>query len=396
MKLLFVHTAERAKEDDKGNLYTDGSYNPEVWDRYLSISNNLCVIFRKDPIKYDPEYAKKAFNPLKAGISLIEVKDRTASLKEYLSIKNIRHNRNIIEKAVANCDLLIVRGGNYTAVKYANKYNKPYLVEVVGCPWDSLWNHSFKGKILALNGYLKMRKIVKNAPFALYVTNEFLQRRYPCNGYSIGCSDVVLPILDEKILEKRLNKITNMNRNEPIVIGTLGAVDVPYKGHHYVIKAIAKLNQCGYDFEYHLVGGGDTARLRYIAEKYKVENKVKFLGSLSHKQVFNFLDSIDVYIQPSKTEGLPRSLVEAMSRACPALGSSVGGIPELLNNEYVFRKASVNQICSFLIKMDKKMLINAAKSNFNKAKEYQKDILDKKRNDFYKEFARVSYNHDIS
>jgi hypothetical protein len=42
------------------------------------------------------------------------------------------------------------------------------------------------------------RKAVINAPYVLYVTNEFLQRRYPANGRHIGCSDVSLPLLMRK------------------------------------------------------------------------------------------------------------------------------------------------------------------------------------------------------
>jgi glycosyltransferase involved in cell wall biosynthesis len=46
--------------------------------------------------------------------------------------------------------------------------------------------------------------------------------------------------------------------------------------------------------------------------------------------VRDWLDRIDIYLQPSRQEGLPRALIEAMARACPALGSTAGGIPELL------------------------------------------------------------------
>lgn len=389
MKLVFIHTAQRLKEDKNGNLYTDGSYNNEIWDRYLALSNNLSVVFRKDGEKYDIEYARKMFNPLNKKIKFIELKNRMSSIKEYLNIKTIRLNKNTIEGAVKDCDYLIVRGGGYAAIKYARKYNKPYLVEVVGCPWDSLWNHSFKGKVLALSSYLKMKKVIKDAPYVVYVTNEFLQSRYPNNGKSIGCSDVVLPTLDKKILEKRINKIKNMSANKPTLIGTTGAIDVAYKGQEYVIRAISILINQGYNFEYHLVGGGDNTYLKSVAEKCKISNKVKFLGSLPHDDVFEYLDNIDIYIQPSKTEGLPRALVEAMSRGCPVLGSKVGGIPELLNEEYTFDVGSINEICNLLKELDKENMIRESKRSFNKSKEFDKRVLDKRRADFYMEFTNT-------
>ncbi len=161
---------------------------------------------------------------------------------------------------------------------------------------------------------------------------------------------------------------------------------MPYKGQEYVIKAVSKLNKEGYNFEYCLAGGGDNSYLRSVAEKYNVVDKIKFLGSLPHKDVFKYLDSIDIYIQPSKQEGLPRALVEAMSRGCPALGSRTGGIPELLNKQLVFNNGAVSQICELLIKLDKESLLAEAKRSFEKAKEYDKTVLDKKRSSFYQKF----------
>ncbi len=152
MKLLYVHIAEKLKEDTEGNLYTDGSYNTDVWDRYLAICDELTVLCRKETRKYDVEYAKRNFNPVKPGVKFVNVETRTSSLRDYLSIKKIVANRLMIQKEVLGCDCLIVRSptsGGYTAVRYARTLNKPYLVEVVGCAWDSLWQHSLKGKVLA-------------------------------------------------------------------------------------------------------------------------------------------------------------------------------------------------------------------------------------------------------
>ncbi len=39
-----------------------------------------------------------------------------------------------------------------------------------------------------------------------------------------------------------------------------------------------------------------------------LENQIKLLGPLSHDEIFEWLDSIDIYIQPSLLEGLPRAL----------------------------------------------------------------------------------------
>ena len=55
-------------------------------------------------------------------------------------------------------------------------------------------------------------------------------------------------------------------------------------------------------------------------------------------------DNIDVFIMPSLQEGLPRSMVEAMSRGCNVIGSRVGGIPELLDDNFHIMR-SINLSC---------------------------------------------------
>ena len=124
-----------------------------------------------------------------------------------------------------------------------------------------------------------------------------------------------------------------------------------------------------------------------IAKKYGVSDKIKFLGPISPGEIFQYLDNIDIYIQPSKTEGLPRALVEAMSRGCPSLGSRTGGIPQLLDKEFTFYRGAVNEICELFKQMGKEAMIEAAKYCFEKTKEYDKGKLEMCRARFYKEFS---------
>ena len=400
MKLLFVHDT-KFKEDKKGNYYTDGSYSMEVWKRYLSFVDHLSVIARKEQTIYDVDYAQQHFNCFdKTKIEFIETPDLSSSIKSFLDIRKRKIRNEIIKKTVLNCNGVVARlpssNGNI-AIKFAKEFNKPYLVEVVGCAWDALWNHSYKGKILALPNYLAMKKSVKDAPYVIYVTNTFLQRRYPTNGKNICCSDVELPPLEKGILERRLKKIEQMTDKKPIILGTVAAVHVRYKGQQSVIKAIAKLNKEGYNFEYHLVGGGDNSYLKFVAKKYNIADKVKFLGPLHHEKVFDYLDNIDIYIQPSITEGLPRALVEAMSRGCPALGSNAGGIPELLEPKYIFynTRKNVEEICSILKSFDKNSMKTQAKRNYRESKKYAKDIIEERRKQFFMEFRNSIENNEV-
>ena len=198
-------------------------------------------------------------------------------------------------------------------MKFAKKYNKPYVVEVTGFAFDGLWYHSLRGKIVAPFKELQYKRLLKKAPYAVYVTEEALQKRYPCNGITLGCSDVELPPVSENVLTNRINKI--LNQKDKIVLGTAAFLDVGWKGQKYVIKALSELKKKGYDnFEYRLIGAGKGEKLKKLIAKLHLEDSVVILGALSHDQVFDWLDTVDVYIQPSFQEGLCRALIEAMSR----------------------------------------------------------------------------------
>lgn len=392
MKLLFVHET-KFKEDEEGNLYTGGSYNKEVWDRYLFVSSDFSVIARKEEMIYKTDYSKKRFNYFdKDKINFVEVPSLFSSIGDFLEIDKHKKVNEIIKNEILKADYLIARLPSvygYIAVKFAKKFKKPYLIEVVGCAWDSLWNHSFKGKLFAFHSYRTMRKLLIDSPYVIYVTNDFLQKRYPSEGKVANCSNVLITEFDEVILSNRLIKIRNVNEDSKLIIGTIGGVDIKYKGQQYVIQALGKLKNDGYtNFEYQLVGGGEQSFLRRVAERYGVTQQIKFLGSMPRDKVIDWIDNIDIYIQPSITEGLPRALIEAMSRGCPAFGASSGGIPELLDSEVVFKAKSVDSLYCLLKATDRELMEKHAKRNFGESKKYNKEIIESRRKKFLVEFIQ--------
>ncbi len=381
MKLLFAHDHTFYKYKD--NFYSTGGLSKAVLERYTKIFDEVIVVSRHKRI-YD-------FDDKLTLASTERV--RFVEIPNFKSIKNqfrIIKAKKIISQEIKECDSLIARlpsSIGSLATSLAEKSGKPYMIEMVACPWDAYWNHSLKGKVVAPYVYLTTKKRVKAASSVMYVTREFLQKRYPNSKATIGCSDVALPQLDASVLERRLEKINRIPKNDSIILGTTAAVNVRYKGQQYVIEAISLLNKKGYNFEYHIVGRGDNSFLKLVADKAGVSDKVKFLGSLSHDKVFEYLDNIDIYIQPSRQEGLPRALVEAMSRGCPSIGSTTGGIPELLNKEFIFSNGSVEEICRNLEAMNLKAMHEEAIRSFEKAKEYDYSKLDIERNNFYKAFS---------
>lgn len=297
-----------------------------------------------------------------------------------------RNKRAVLNGCVRECDLVICRLHSVfgcLAGAEAKKQGKPYFVEVMGDAWDAYWNRGAFGKLVAPFMYFAVKRVVWNADFALYVTNEYLQKKYPCKNESVGVSNVLIKSVDDSVLEERLKKIAARSKNE-IKLMTSAAVDVKYKGQEYVIRAIPLINKAGYTVKYYLAGGGSQDYLRSVAEKCGVSEQVVFLGRLSLDEVIKKLDEIDIYIQPSLQEGLPRSVIEAMSRACPAIGARTAGIPELIPNECVVRRKSPTDIANTVLSIcGEEKLAELAQINFEKSKDYLDFVLSARREEYF-------------
>lgn len=377
-KVLFVHDGPILGNKDQTVFY-GVHYNDEIIERYSYFGSTVSFLMRYQEIE-DAEAIRysKITHPSFNFIDLPNFK----SIKTYYKKAN---SIAIIKKAVDDHDVIILRlpsAAGAIAFDYAKSINKPILIEMVACVYDALWNYDWRGKLLANYKLKKYQEILKNASHVLYVTSEFLQKRYPTKGKSIGCSDVVLKDIDTTVLKKRLLKIENLQ--EPLVLGTVAAIDVPYKGQADVINLIAKSNKK--KLHYKIVGQGSPRKLQNLVNQNQLQNEVQILGSLSHDQVFEFIDAIDLYIQPSKQEGLPRAVIEAMSRACPVIGSNIAGIPELINKAALFEAGNLDEINKKLLQIDKNTLRQWAVENFNKAAAFKRETLDVKRKHFYEQF----------
>lgn len=392
MDLLFVYE-DKIAQDSNGNYYTGSAFSQTVFDRYLEHFDHITLLMRKAKISPDDTEMLSRMNKLDTSrIDVVILPDLTESIRGYFSISKRRRFRKTVIENITPDRAVIIRApsdSGYIAARYCRKIGKPFLVEAVGCPRGSLWNHSLRGKVLAPFAWLKMRRTMKNAAYAVYVTDRFLQSRYPTGGISEALSDVEILPSSDAVLEKRLEKIRN--EHEITKIGTAGALHVVYKGQRYVIEALAKLKAQGKaDFEYHLVGGGDNSVLKNLAERLGVSEQVVFEGSLPHDKMFDWLDGMDLYIQPSLQEGLPRAVVEAMSRGLPAFGARTGGIPELLGESAIFEKKDVDGIANLLSSVSTEQMECMASANFEHSKQFQKELLEKKRYDFYAAFAAAA------
>lgn len=381
-KVLFVHDGPMYTNADQSIFY-GVHYNDILVERYSYFGDQVSFIMRSTAVS---EVQAKNYSVIQhPAFSFIEVPN-FKSIKAYFKKSEASA---IIKKAVDEHDVIILRlpsAIGAIAFEYATSINKPVLIEKVACVYDALWNYDWRGKLIANQKMKKYQDILQKASHTIYVTDHFLQNRYPTHGKSIGCSDVIVNNLDQSIVDKRIVKINNLP--EIITIGTVAAIDVPYKGQADVIKALAILKKQNIFFKYKIVGQGDASRLHKIIKEQNVADIVEVVGPLKQDHVFEFLDTIDLYIQPSKQEGLPRAVIEAMSKACPILGSNIAGIPELISKKSLFEAGNISEIVGLLKDLNKNTLKSWAEENFTTAANFKKETLDFKRENFYEEFIR--------
>jgi hypothetical protein len=299
------------------------------------------------------------------------------------------HARGVL----AAVDCAIIRLPSFigeVAVQEAIRSGKPWIAEVVGCTWDALWTHgSLAGKLMAAPMFLMTRRQVRSAPFALYVSREFLQRRYPSGGVTVGCSDVVIEKPRDDVLERRLRRIDRVDARGPVSLGLVGSLDVDYKGHEAALRSLAVLTDSMPLLKLLCLGGGDPGRWRKRAAELGVERNVEFVGTLPHgAPVLDWMDGLDLFLIPSLTEGLPRALVEAMSRALPAVGSRTGGIPELIGGSYTHPPRDSRALASLIRRLleSRTEMRACAQRNWSSAADYAVDVLEERRSRFMKRF----------
>lgn len=119
--------------------------------------------------------------------------------------------------------------------------------------------------------------------------------------------------------------------NKPVLL-FVGRVDDPRKGLDMLIKALPKVLKKG-DVNLLVVGKGDQAKARELAELVGVSNKIVFTGFVDDITLKKCYALCDVYVCPSRLEGFGLTLLDAMAAGKPIVATRVGAIPEVIRDK---------------------------------------------------------------
>ena len=114
--------------------------------------------------------------------------------------------------------------------------------------------------------------------------------------------------------------------DDKLVIGSVGRLDAA-KGYEYLLRGLPEILNRNTDVVVKIAGRGDLLeQLENLAAELGIGDRVEFLGFTPN--VKGFLESIDIYVQPSLCEALPMAILEASAVGVPVVASDVGGVAE--------------------------------------------------------------------
>ena len=378
-----IITLEHRFYSYKGELYTLGAFDQKFWKRYLDIFSEVLIVARVRPL------LKLEGNEIRVSsdrIKFYELDSYIGAKQGFMKLPSLKRKLNLL--ADTNQGAYILRIGSPIAdllVPILKKRSIPYAVEVVGDPWDVFAKGAISHPVrplLRLYFAYKLKKQCAGAKFSSYVTEHALQKRYPPRNSVKTINASSINLSKDFLFE---NKTFGRDDFDWVFVGTLEqfqkAPDILIRSFKILLNKHprARLNFVG--------DGRKRLVLEELAISLGVQDSIYFHGSVaSSEQVREFLVSSPFFVLPSRGEGLPRAMIEAMACSCLCVGSDIGGIRELIDAEWIAPVNDVEQLAQKMIKImdqsvEQKNIISSR--NFHKAKDYLGDKLEKRRKEFY-------------
>jgi glycosyltransferase involved in cell wall biosynthesis len=372
-----------------GTMYSADPATYAYLRKFLAVFDAVTVLARVRETDRDFSEAERAEGP---HVDFAPLPDFRSPLDCLAHAPRIR---NVTQEAVQKTDAVLVRmPGVVSEVvrRVVVARRAQYGVHVVGDPQEVFAPTATKGALRPFYRWFFTRQVERacrqEANAVAYVSRNTLPQRYPAGQgvptFVLSNVDLHGAIASTDTLARRLERLGNQS---PLHIGVVSYLDARYKGIDLLLEALAHCRS-HLNLRCTIAGDGILKReLIELTEKLGLTECVKFAGHLSPgREVFDFLDTVDLYVQPSRTEGLPRALIEAMARGCPAIGTRVGGIPQLLSAGELVPSNDAAALAEKLVEIggDAERMRCLVRANVESAREYDGPAIDAIRVEFLK------------
>lgn len=370
-KIIYVHDFRFYTNENY--IYTAVGMPESYFNRFFEIGVDKVSLISRNEKKNINDIKSIGFDKVtNAGLNIpIEI-NSYLSLLNPIVMSKIFLNLRSSDFIVINFPSLI---GLF--VWFINLFSKkPYSLEIAA-DYDQFASKRF-GFLVSIIFKCLFKLVVNKSVGCIYVSNYLFLKYMHLN--STVSSNVNIDVVgDAREINEPLIK-------KPVSIAIAGGVN-KRKGIDVAINAIKKLRDAGVDNVVLNIAGGhfDFDYQAYVS-KYGLDRNVKFLGLLNKSELYFLYRNSDLYIQPSRSEGIPRATIEAMSFGLPVIATDLPGFKEILDSEFLIEvedsTALSEKIINILTDVD---LYNLAScNNIMRSKNFLYKHLHENRKSFYR------------
>ena len=180
------------------------------------------------------------------------------------------------------------------------------------------------------------KRIIRQADYIQVISSylkDFAKKRGAIAPIEIIPNGVDLELFSAKYSNAELKAIRgNFGLKDEYVIITTSRL-VYKNGIDVLIRAVAECKNKMLNIKCLIAGDGpEFNKLKVESEKLKVENNIIFLGQISYRDLPLYFKIADVFVRPSRSEGLGNAFLDAMAAGVPIIGTPVGGITDFLKD----------------------------------------------------------------
>jgi L-malate glycosyltransferase len=137
--------------------------------------------------------------------------------------------------------------------------------------------------------------------------------------------------IEKLCIAENLKKIKGNIINQSVLrVGCISRLRYE-KGVDILLQAYAQIIKSHPEILLTIIGDGpDMNKLKDLAKKLEIEDKVTFIGALDHEEVIKYITQMDIVVVPSRFEGFGLVAIEAMTCGKPVIATSVGGLTEII------------------------------------------------------------------
>lgn len=319
--------------------------------------------------------------------------------------KKVLEINSVLKNVSDGCNVAIMRMPSVTSMMVLRHLNKalPLGGEIIYDPYNDVHDPDSNiilriiWKVIAA----ELARFCKRANGVAYVTENAIQEHFPSYArlhgedkthFETHYSSITLKDDAFAKSSRKFDKISSLR----LVMSDV-AMNNERKGERILINAVKIARDRGYNVTATIIGDGNNLQIyKKLANSLGIERYIEFTGLFpSADEVREVMKKADIFVFPTKAEGLPRGVLEAMAIALPVLSTPVGGIPEVLEEKYLFdpldAQGFADEICRLYNKPDE--LTEMSRNNLEKAEQYRNTKLQAKRNAFYDRLVLLSAGH---